>query len=107
MDRPVRAELREAPERVGDVSLGQERLQLVAEARGREIADEPHLDRRAREPLRVRVHAEAEPVLVPQRAEDARGVVDEGKVVEYADRVPVEVAVAAERVNEPAEVGAL
>src|ERR1700676_608339 len=52
MDRPVRAELREAHERVGDVSLGQERLQLVAEARGREIADEPHLDRRARQPLR-------------------------------------------------------
>ena len=107
MDRLVGAELGQAQQGVRHIPLLEQRLELVAEPRGREIADEAHLDGRAREPFGVGVHAEAEPVLVADRPEDAGRVVDEGEVVEHADRARLEVSATAEGIDESAEVLAL
>ena len=107
MDRSVRAELGEPQDRVFDLALGEQRLQLVTQPRRGKVADEPHLDRPAGEPRRVLVHPEAVPVLIADRAEDASGVVDEREVVEHADRPRLEIAPPAEGIDEPAEVGAL
>src|SRR6184192_641086 len=69
-----------------------------------EVADEAHLDAGASEPLRASAHAEAETRLVADRPKDPRRVVDEREVVEDADRPMLEVAPAAERVDEAPEV---
>src|SRR5205807_7118968 len=66
-------------DRVLDLALLEQRDQLVAQPRRREVADEPHLDRAARESLRVLVHPEAVAVLVADRAEDPGRVVDEAQ----------------------------
>ena len=107
MDRPVGAELGQPENRVLELAFLEQRDQLVAQARRGEIADEAHLDAPAGEPQRVLVHAKAVAVLVPDRPEDPGRVVDERQVVQDADRLRLEVAPAAEGVDEPAEVGAL
>ena len=107
MDRPVGAELGKPQDRVLDLALLQQRDELVTQPRRGEVADEPHLDRPAREPHRVLVHPEAVAVLVADRAEDPRRVVDEREVVQDADPPRLEVAPPAEGVDEPSEVVAL
>ena len=104
MDRAIGAELAEPEDRLARTLLLEQRLQLVAQARGREVADEPHLDAAAGEPLRVRLEPQPVAALVPDRAEDPRRVVDEREVVEDAQRAPLEVAAAAERIDEAAEI---
>jgi hypothetical protein len=101
------SELGEARDRVADVALLEERDQLVAQARAREI---PHVARRdapTRELDGVLVHAEAVAVFVPDRAQDSGGVVDERPVVEDADAPGLEVGAALEGIDELAEVLAL
>ena len=107
MDRPVDPELGEPAHGVVHARLGEQRLQLVAEPRGRELADEVHLDARPCEREGVRIHREAVAVLVADRPEDPGRVVDEGQVVEDADDAVLEVAETAEIVDEAAEVLAL
>ncbi len=94
----------EAQDRGAGAALLEQRLQLVPEPRRREIAHEPHLDAAAREPLGVCVETQPVPALVPDRAEDPRRIVDEREVVEHAQRPLLEVAAAAERIDEPAQV---
>ena len=91
----------------GDLLLGEQRLQLVAQPRRRELPDQLHLHAGPRETLRVRLHTEAVAVLVAERAEEPRRVVDEREVVEHAEDARLEVAQAAEEVHEPSEVLAL
>ena len=107
MDLLLGAELGQARDRVADVALLEERDQLVAQARAREVADVAGGDALAGEPGGVLVHAEAVAVLVADRAEDARRVVDERAVVEDADAAGLEVGAAAERVDELADCVAL
>ena len=85
MDLLLGAELGQPRDRVADVALLEERDQLVAQARTREVADVAGGDAVAGEPGGVLVHAEAVAVLVADRAEDAGRVVDERAVVEDAD----------------------
>ena len=86
MDRAGGAELCEPRQRVSDLSLLEQRGQLVAQPGRREVSDEAHLDARPRQPRGVLVHAEAVPVLVADRPEDARRVLDEREVVQHAQR---------------------
>ena len=107
VDRGARAELGEPEDRRSGVALLEQRDELVPQPGRREVADEPHLDRSARQALGVVVHPEPVPALVADRAEDPGRVVDEREVVEDADRLRLQVAPPAERVDQPPEVLAL
>ena len=85
MDRAVDADLAEAKNRMVDRPFLEQRDQLVAQPLRREVADESHVNAAPGKPLGVVVHAEAEAVLVADRAKDPRRVVDEREVVEHAD----------------------
>src|SRR5688572_22321016 len=104
MDRVVRSELAEPDDPAGGSGILEERLELVAQARRREIPDEPHLDAPPREPRRVLLEAQAVARLVADPAEDPRRIVDEREVVQDAEHARLEVAAAAERVREAAEI---
>ena len=104
MERPIEAELRDSPERLLHPRLGQDVEQLVPKARGRQIPDQPRLDRPARQRQRVAVHVEAQPCLVPDRSQEARRVLDEAQVVQHAHRLSIQVLEAAEEVVGGAEV---
>ena len=107
MDRLVGAELGEPEDRVLDLSLFEQRDELIAEAGRGEVADEPDLDRAARQSHRMLVHPEAVAVLVADRAEDPRRIVDEREVVQDADSLLLEIGAPTERIDEPAVVVAL
>ncbi len=104
MNRPAGAQLGEPRDRVMDVPLLEQRDELLAEASGREVADEAHLDAAAGEPDRVVVHSEPVAILVADGPEDARGIVDERQVVEDADRPRLQVAPPTEGVDQPASI---
>ena len=103
----LRAQLGQPRDRMADVALLEEGHQLVPEARPGEVADVPRGDALAGERDGVLVHAEPVPVLVADRPEDSRRVVDERAVVQDADPPGLEVGAALERVDELAEVLAL
>ena len=104
VDRRAGAQLCEPRDRVVDVPFLEQRDELFAEAGGREVADEAHLDAAAGEPDGVVVHPEPVAILVADGPEDARGVVDERQVVEDADRPGLQIAPAAEGVDQPASI---
>ena len=83
MDRAVGAELAQAEDPAHGARVLEQRVQLVSQSSGREVAHEAHLDAAAREPRRVLLEPEPVPRLVADRAEDPRGVVDERQVVEH------------------------
>src|SRR5262245_31932440 len=103
MDRPIGAELPEPPDACGRGRVLEQRDQLVAQTRRREVSDKPHLDAPAEQPGRVLVETEAMTSLVADSAEDPRRVVDERQVVEYAEDARLEIGAAAEGIDEPAE----
>src|SRR2546430_6680301 len=107
MDGPVGARLGQPEDRVLDVTLREQRDELVAEASRREVADETHLDAPPGEAQRVLVHTEPVAVLVADRPEDAGWIVDEREVVEDADPLLLEIDATTERIDEPAVVVAL
>ena len=100
VDRRRGSELPEAHDRVVDVALFEHELELVANTRTREVAEMARLDRAPCERFGVLVHAEPVAVLVPDRAEDPRRIVDERAVVQHADSPRLEVDAAFERVEE-------
>ena len=104
MDRAVGAELAESADAGGGTRLLEQRHQLVAQPRRREIPHEAHLDATAEKPRRVVLEAKPVSRLVPDAAEDPRRVVDEREVVEDAQHACVEIRPATVRIDEPAEV---
>ena len=104
MDRAVGAELAESADASGGTRLLEQRHELVAQPRRREIAHETHLDATAEEPRRVLLEAEPVARLVPDATEDPRRVVDEREVVEDAQHACVEIRPAAVRIDEASEV---
>jgi hypothetical protein len=89
------------------VALLQQRDQFVPQPCAGEVANVAGSDALTGDPDGIVVHAEAVAVLVADRAEDARGVVDERAVVKDADAPRLEVDAPAERVDELADGGAL
>ena len=85
VDRRREAELLHAPQREVGALLLEQRDELVAQARRREVADQVHGAAGARQVEGVRVHAQAVAVLVADGAQHARGVLDEAQVVEHDD----------------------
>src|SRR5919106_2681172 len=104
VDRTVGAQLAEPHDAAGRSRILEKRLQLVAEPRRGEVADEPHLDAPAGEPCRVLLQAKPVARLVPDAAEDPRRVVDEREVVEDAEDARLQVGTSAEGIGEPPEV---
>ena len=104
MDRAVGAELAESADAGGGTRLLEERHELVAQPRRREIADETHLDATAEKPRGVVLEAKPMARLVADAAEDPRRVVDEREVVEDAQHACVEIRPAAVRIDEASEV---
>ena len=78
--------------------------ELVADADARQGAERLALDRGDREPLGVGLHREAQPRLVAQRPQQARGVVDEARVVKHAHVAGLQVGHAVVGVVEMAQV---
>ena len=104
MQRPVETQLGDPLERRVHPLLREDVQQLVAQAGGGEVADQPRLDRAARQRQRVAVHAEAEPRLVADRPQQARRVLDEAEVVQHPHGLLAQVAEAAEEVVGGAQV---
>ena len=58
MNRSIRSELPEATDAVRGAGILEQRLELVAQPRGRQVPDEAHLDTCADEPRGVLVESE-------------------------------------------------
>ena len=71
MDRAIRAELAETPHAVGRAGVLEQRDELVTETRGRQIADEPHLDAATEQAHGVLIEAEPIARLVADAPENA------------------------------------
>ena len=107
MDRAVCPQLAQAEDAADRAGILEQRLQLVPQPSRREVADEAHLDAGACKPRGVLLQPQAVPRLVADGAKDPRRVVDEREVVQHPEQPGGEVGPAAERVDEPTEVGGL
>ena len=103
VDGRPHAELLGAAQGEVHLLLVEQAHELVAQARRGEVADEVHGAAGARQVERVLVHAQPVAALVADRAQDARGVLDEAQVVEHDDAAGLQVVAAAEVVEEVAE----
>ncbi len=104
MERPVEAQLVQAPHRRGRLGLAQQVHQLVSHPRPRHGAKHARRRRRAGEALGRAIHSEAEPNLVADGAKQAGRIIDEAAGVEHAHDPLLEVRTAAAGVVEVAEI---
>jgi hypothetical protein len=98
-------QLIEAGERARHLLLAQQRHQLIPHARPGQVAHQPHLHTASGQLEGEAVHVEPVAVLVADGAEDARGVLDEGQVVQHPHDAAAEVALAAVGVEQQTELG--
>src|SRR5205085_6026234 len=94
----VDAELMQAREYSLGLVLLEDREQLFSHARPRQLRHSRRGQHRER--LRLRIHPEVEPRLVPRGAEDPRRILDERRLVEHADEPVAEMRDAVEAIDQ-------